>query len=97
MPSFKEITDSETPVLIDFYATWCGPCQTMIPLLDEFKKERGDDVRILKIDVDKNQALAGKFGIRGVPHFMCYRNGKLLWRQSGAMSMADLREKIPAK
>lgn len=95
MASFREITQSETPVLIDFFATWCGPCQSMMPVLEQFKQERGDKVKILKIDVDKNQALAQKFQVRGVPFFMCYQNGDMLWKQAGMLSLSDLRSKIP--
>jgi thioredoxin 1 len=95
MSNFKELISSEVPVLMDFYATWCGPCQTMMPVLEKFKEERGEKVKIIKIDVDKNQQLASRFGIRGVPHFMCYQDGEMLWRQGGAMSLADLRSKVP--
>jgi thioredoxin 1 len=94
MASFSEITSGDTPVLIDFFATWCGPCQTMMPVLDQLKDDLGDDVRILKIDVDKNQALAGKFQVRGVPAFMIFKNGKEMWRGSGVQPLHVLKDKI---
>ncbi|MEH6407967.1 MAG: thioredoxin [Leeuwenhoekiella sp.] len=92
--SFGTITDSETPVLIDFYATWCGPCQTLAPILNDVKHDLGDSVKIIKIDVDKNQQLAQKFQVRGVPTLMLFKDGKQLWRQSGIVSRADLRQII---
>ncbi|OUS19783.1 thioredoxin [Nonlabens dokdonensis] len=94
MSSFKEITNSDTPVLIDFFATWCGPCQTMMPVLDKLKEELGDNVRILKIDVDKNQALATKFQIRGVPAFMIFKNGKQIWKGAGVQPLHELKAQI---
>ncbi|WP_416440648.1 thioredoxin [Leeuwenhoekiella sp. A16] len=92
--NFGSITDSETPVLIDFFATWCGPCQTLAPILSDVKKELGDAVKIIKIDVDKNQVLAQKFQVRGVPTLMLFKDGKQLWRQSGVLSRADLKQII---
>ena len=92
--NFGSITDSETPVLIDFFATWCGPCQTLAPILSDVKKELGEAVKIIKIDVDKNQVLAQKFQVRGVPTLMLFKDGKQLWRQSGVVSRADLKQII---
>ena len=92
--NFGSITDSATPVLIDFFATWCGPCQTLAPILSDVKKELGDAVKIIKIDVDKNQVLAQKFQVRGVPTLMLFKDGKQLWRQSGVVSRADLKQII---
>jgi thioredoxin 1 len=94
MSSFKELVNSDTPVLIDFFATWCGPCQTMMPVLDQLKSDLGDEVRILKIDVDKNQALATKFAIRGVPAFMIFKNGKQVWKGSGVQPLHELKDQI---
>lgn len=94
MESFRDIIGSERPTLVDFYATWCGPCKAMAPVLDRVKNELGDSVRILKIDVDKNQAVADKFKIRGVPTFILFKNGQIVWRQSGGMDMNTMIDKI---
>lgn len=87
---FNELIQSETPVLVDFFAEWCGPCKMLAPILEEVKQELGDDVKIIKIDVDKNQALASTFQVRGVPTMMIYKNGQQKWRQSGVLSKNDL-------
>ncbi len=94
MSKFKEIVQSETPTLVDFYATWCGPCQTMMPVLDQLKAKMGSKVRILKIDVDKNQDISDKFKVRGVPTFVLFKSGEILWRQSGGMDINTLVKKI---
>ena len=92
--TFGNLTESATPVLIDFYATWCGPCQTLAPILEDVKKDLGEKVKIIKVDVDKNQALAQKFQVRGVPTLMLFKNGKQLWRQSGVLTRADIKRVI---
>lgn len=87
---FSKIIDSETPVLVDFYADWCGPCKMLGPILKQVKDEMGEAVKIVKIDVDKNQSIAAKYQVRGVPTMLLFKNGKQLWRQSGVLQKNDL-------
>ncbi len=94
MGKFQDAVNSETPTLVDFYATWCGPCKAMHPVLDQLKDQMGSQIRILKIDVDKNPDAAAKFNVRGVPTFVLFKKGKLLWRQSGGMDIQTLKRKI---
>lgn len=96
MSKFKEIINSGVPTLIDFHATWCGPCKAMAPVLDQVKKQMGDNVRILKIDVDKNQELSSKFKVRGVPTFILFKSGEIMWRQSGGIDANTMTSKIKA-
>ena len=88
--TFTEIIASDKPVLIDFFATWCGPCQMMGPILQQVKQELGDDVTILKVDVDKYQSLAAQYQVQGVPTFAIFKKGELLWKQSGAKPKEQL-------
>jgi thioredoxin 1 len=83
--SFNAIIQSETPVLIDFYADWCAPCKMLTPILKDVKEELGDRLKVLKIDVDRNSNVAGRFQVRGVPTLMLFKDGKALWRQSGVL------------
>lgn len=94
MEKFSEIINGSTPVLVDFFAEWCGPCKAMKPVLDEAKQRLGDKVRIIKIDVDKNNILSQKLEIRSVPTLILYRNGKIVWRASGARPLNELIEII---
>ena len=86
----EAIINSEVPVLIDFFASWCGPCKMLAPILQDLKRELGDNVKIVKIDVDKNPKIAAKFQVRGVPTMLLFVNGKQVWRQSGVLQKADL-------
>lgn len=94
MSSFNDIINKDKPVLVDFFATWCGPCQTMSPILKQVKDELGERVSIIKIDVDKNKALAIKFQVRGVPTFMLFKNGKQVWKQAGLITKNELKQII---
>lgn len=91
MENFNDIINGNRLTLVDFFATWCGPCKQMHPVLEQLKASEGENLRIIKLDVDKNEALASAYRIQSVPTLMLFRNGELLWRQSGAMSLADLK------
>ncbi|TNF49462.1 MAG: thioredoxin [Bacteroidetes bacterium] len=97
MGKFGDIVKSDIPTLVDFYATWCGPCKVMHPILDQLKAEMGNKVRILKIDVDKNPAVADQFKIRGVPTFILFKSGEIQWRQSGGMDLQTLKRRVLQK
>lgn len=90
MANFNEIIQKNNLVLIDFSAEWCGPCQTLAPILNEVKQHFGEQLSIIKIDVDKNQALARNFGIQGVPTLILYKGGQQIWRQSGLLPKSEL-------
>ena len=95
--NFDTIINSEKPVLIDFFATWCGPCKTLAPILKQVKDNLGERITILKIDVDKNQELASKYQVRGVPTMVLFQNGKQLWRESGVLSQDEIIKTILEK
>ncbi len=90
MSKFSDIIQGNTPVLIDFSAEWCQPCKMMPPILKDVKKQLGDRIRILKVDVDRNPAIAQKYQIRNVPTLMVFKNGQVVWRQAGVIPAQQL-------
>ena len=94
MENFDQLIQSSKPVLVDFYAEWCGPCKGMKPVLENLKQAIGASARILKIDIDKNGPLADKHAIQSVPTFILFKGGEIKWRASGARSLAELKEII---
>ena len=90
MESFNQIISGTQLVLVDFYATWCGPCKMMHPVLEQLKDKQAERLRIIKIDVDKNPALAAQYQIQSVPTLIAFREGNVLWRQSGALTLSQL-------
>ena len=97
MSNFDTIIQAEKPVLVDFFATWCGPCKMLSPILREVKDSLGDTVSIIKIDVDKNQQISSKYQVRGVPTMILFQNGKQLWRQSGVLTKEEIIKTIIEK
>ena len=94
MENFSNIIKSGQLVLVDFFATWCGPCKTMHPVLEQLKKDLGDEIRIIKVDVDKNEAIAIQLRIHSIPTLMIFKGGEMKWRQSGAMTANALAQVI---
>jgi thioredoxin 1 len=92
--SFKNIINSNTPVLVDFHAEWCGPCKAQSPIISALAKEVGDKARIIKIDIDKNSQIAQQYQVRSVPTMALFKNGQLLWKQSGVQSKQQLHDII---
>lgn len=88
--SFKDIVTSEDVVLVDFFGTWCGPCQALMPILKDVKDELGDAIKIVKVDIDKNQELATKYQVRSVPTMILFKDGVPKWRQSGVLQKKDI-------
>ncbi len=89
--SFQDLIASPTPTIIDFFATWCGPCRMVTPILEDLKSDMGENVRVYKIDVDQNQNLAAQYNVRSIPTIMIFKDGKLQWRESGVQSKATLK------
>lgn len=94
LSNFSKIINQSKPVLVDFFASWCGPCKAMSPILDQVKDELKETVVILKIDVDKNQKLAAKLQVRGVPTLVIYKNGAIVWRESGVVPKQTIIQKL---
>lgn len=94
MEKFNDIINGNQLTLVDFFATWCAPCKAMHPVLEQLKEYVGEGIRIIKIDVDKNQALSNAYGIQSIPTLMLFKSGKMLWRQSGAMRLPDLKRVV---
>ena len=96
MDKFSEVIKSDKPVLVDFFATWCGPCKMMAPILHDLKAAVGDKVTILKIDVDKNPEVSSQFQVQGVPTLIIFKQGKVAWRQSGVVPAKELQRILNA-
>lgn len=94
MEKFEDIIKSEKPVLVDFFATWCGPCRMMHPVLEELHEKIGDKARILKIDIDKNQDLSMVYNVRSVPTFIIFQNGEMKWRSAGLQPLESLEQEL---
>jgi len=92
--SFDEIISSNTPVLVDFYADWCGPCKTQAPIIEELKEELGDKVRVVKVDVDIDDELAEKYGIQSIPTIIIFKDGEILWKAVGVQDKETLKKVV---
>ncbi|MBE6319305.1 MAG: thioredoxin [Bacteroidales bacterium] len=90
MKQFEEIISESRPTVVDFYATWCGPCRRQIPIIDNFKEKMGDEVNVVKVDIDQEKELAERYRIQSVPTIMIFKNGEVVWRASGIQSHTDL-------
>ncbi len=95
--SFSEIIKGEKPVLVDFYADWCGPCKMMAPILQDLKRRMGDSIHIIKIDTERNPDVAIRYQVRGIPTLILFKKGHILWQQAGVMQAAHLEQIINQK
>ncbi|MCE3226973.1 MAG: trxA [Bacteroidetes bacterium] len=96
MADFNSIINSGKPVLVDFFAEWCGPCKTMAPILKEVKEKVGDAATIIKVDIDRNQAAASAYHVRSVPTLILFKNGTVIWKRSGVIQASELIELLSA-
>jgi thioredoxin 1 len=94
MEKFNEIINGGQLTLVDFFATWCGPCKMMHSVLEQLKDEMGESIRIIKVDVDKNEKLSENYRIQSVPTMILFRGGEIVWRQSGALQLGDLKRVV---
>ena len=92
--TFQDIINSDTPTLVDFHAEWCGPCKSMSPIIQQLKEDLGEQAQILKVDIDRNPKAADVFQVRGVPTFILFKNGQVVWRQSGMQPLHQLKQVI---
>lgn len=91
---FNEIINSSKPTLVDFYTNWCVPCKMMTPIIDQTKVELGDKANVLKVDVDNNQEVARKYQIRSIPTLLIFKEGEVVWRQSGVLQKEMIVESV---
>ena len=94
METFGDLIKNKQPVLVDFHATWCGPCKMMAAALQKFAQKNTGKLRVVKIDIDKNPKVAQQFNIQGVPTLILFKEGKVLWRQSGALSSGQMAQGV---
>ena len=97
MGAFQDLINSEIPVLVDFYADWCGPCKAMNPIIRELANSVGDKAKIIKVNIDKNQAAAQKYRVQSVPTFMIFKNGQTIWRHSGMLDKQSILNQLQLK